>query len=214
MQQSDMDLPALSAQTFRAIGPCRIAALTCLVLHDAQNTEHQRTLQKVSRNRMFSAHQCLTQDFLAGLDSVQFDEPADLAECRARAIDAIAPLVAACADPDTDVVTKLGGRGAFRRFCLTRIEPDVSEFLMVMTQALDAEQDRRMRAEKHTAIMAVQSAETVGRSIQMIAVNAAIEAARAGDQGRGFKVIADEVRNLATQTQRFLGQISETIGRI
>jgi methyl-accepting chemotaxis protein len=64
-------------------------------------------------------------------------------------------------------------------------------------------------AEGITQIVSIVSA--IAKQINLLALNASIEAARAGDAGKGFAVVAEEVRRLSVETNQAVGQINNSL---
>lgn len=99
------------------------------------------------------------------------------------------------------------GNTAVKR-ALTQIDKLTSEV------SLSAEAMGRLNQESANISTVLTVINGIAEQTNLLALNAAIEAARAGEAGRGFAVVADEVRGLAQRTQQSTAQIETLIGSL
>ncbi|AZG35150.1 methyl-accepting chemotaxis protein [Shewanella psychromarinicola] len=93
---------------------------------------------------------------------------------------------------------------------------DASNSVIALVEDMNAATDKiNTMSENTDQIVSILSViKGIADQTNLLALNAAIEAARAGEQGRGFAVVADEVRSLASRTQSSTAQIDQILIRL
>ncbi|ABV38136.1 methyl-accepting chemotaxis sensory transducer [Shewanella sediminis HAW-EB3] len=114
-------------------------------------------------------------------------------------------LVADATHAATSDVTKAQG-------CVDSSLTEVSSLMMQIDNAAINVKSLSEQSHKIDSVLTVIG--SIAEQTNLLALNAAIEAARAGEQGRGFAVVADEVRNLASRTQASTLEINEMLSKL
>ncbi|KZN58324.1 methyl-accepting chemotaxis protein [Pseudoalteromonas luteoviolacea CPMOR-1] len=97
-----------------------------------------------------------------------------------------------------------------------RLTSNASEAIALLEQQIDSAGNniQALDEEVNNIANVLSVIQSIAEQTNLLALNAAIEAARAGEQGRGFAVVADEVRQLAQRTQSSTEEIHTMIGNL
>jgi Methyl-accepting chemotaxis protein (MCP) signalling domain len=91
------------------------------------------------------------------------------------------------------------------------LRPAVAKFLAVLNEFARRESQRRQAETRGIVAKTIAEIGKISLSIKLISINASVEAAHAGDAGKGFAVIATEIRSLSSKAQEALDGIKSQL---
>lgn len=147
----------------------------------------------------------LASEFMPAFEAAAEGFSQNLAGAQGTLVAALTELTEALPDvlrtPDAEAITQLGNHAT------EALQPAVLAFLGALFDTVVAcEKAAALRARQMDS-SGLDKIDTMSQTINFIAINASVEAARAGDAGRGFAVIASQIRELSQKSKEAVDQI-------
>ena len=203
---SDKSLDKVLHGILDEIASARVAAMQILVFHmqkdlgEHQDIPHDEFLDASAR--IGKALDSLQRMERKHLQSVGIELPNDLTKSVKNVVEDLKTLTSIldrCSKSDTGGIKGFQGNTNMYDLCCTRVAKGIGGLSgQLSTFFLDLTEKDKSDAQEKTRSIAMEIGK-IGRVINMVATNASIEAARAGDAGKGFTVIADEVKTLSSR---------------